>query len=197
MPSSTFTPLPVYVLAGGLSRRFGSDKARAMIGGETVIQRAVSELRPFASRLCVVARTQNAFSDLGLRSIADEVKNAGPLAGIERALTDLGEEDYLLVSACDVLGLKPLWVQALLTSIINKPQVVAYCGQHWWPLPSLWHRSALDEVRRSLNAGELSLWRLIERLDNVALPLPADFDSVINLNQVSDLQALSATFAPR
>ncbi|HEY9840887.1 MAG TPA: NTP transferase domain-containing protein, partial [Candidatus Obscuribacterales bacterium] len=63
--------LPVYLLAGGRNSRFGSDKARALLGGSPLILQVARLLHPYAADLKVVATTAGAYADLGLETLAD------------------------------------------------------------------------------------------------------------------------------
>src|SRR3954452_12325135 len=94
--------LPVYVLAGGKSSRFGSDKARALIDGTPLIRILADRLSPFASSLTVVAEVAGKYDDLGLKTIADQVPGLGPMGGLKTILGSLPENSrspwFLLVS---------------------------------------------------------------------------------------------------
>ena len=47
--------VPVYILAGGRSSRFGHDKAMARLAGVPLLSRVGTLAAPFASRITVVA----------------------------------------------------------------------------------------------------------------------------------------------
>jgi molybdopterin-guanine dinucleotide biosynthesis protein A len=75
-------PIPVYLLAGGRSSRFGSDKARAELAGVPLILRLAHQVEPVASPLVVVADRRDKYLDLGLTTIADALPGLGPLGGL-------------------------------------------------------------------------------------------------------------------
>ena len=58
--------VPVYILAGGRSRRFGRDKARATTGGAALVVRLAELLTPVAQSITVIAGRPGAYDDLGL-----------------------------------------------------------------------------------------------------------------------------------
>jgi hypothetical protein len=66
------------ILAGGRSRRFGSDKALARLGGERLIDRAAAALRPQVDRLIVCGRVMPAMVCVADRPSPD----LGPLGGL-------------------------------------------------------------------------------------------------------------------
>src|SRR5256885_6342230 len=73
------------VLAGGLARRMGGgDKARIVIGGETILARVLARLTPQCTAVILNANGDPArFADTGLPVVPDSVPDfAGPLAGI-------------------------------------------------------------------------------------------------------------------
>src|SRR5215510_1613745 len=82
----TSAPLPLgLVLAGGLARRMGGgDKTRIRIGGNTILERVLTRLRPQCTAVILNANGDPArFADTGLPVVADSVPDfAGPLAGI-------------------------------------------------------------------------------------------------------------------
>jgi molybdopterin-guanine dinucleotide biosynthesis protein A len=78
-----------YILAGGKSRRFGSDKALAMVEGRPLIARLADRVRPHVARVTVVAERVDKYAHLGLRTIGDVVAGLGPLGGLRTALEDM------------------------------------------------------------------------------------------------------------
>lgn len=188
--------LPVYILAGGRSRRFGTDKARALIGGEPLIQRVADAIEPVASSLTVVAETVGTYGDLGFTTIADARPGMGPMAGLEAALSDRVArfgEGWLLLSACDLAEPEAALAEGLLKHISEDAQVVAYRGERWEPLFALYHSSIRSVVGQQLDAGQQALWRMIERVRHRAVSLPEGVSGITQLNTPDDLKRFQAS----
>jgi molybdenum cofactor guanylyltransferase len=93
------------ILAGGQSRRFGSDKAEALFEGEPLLDHVADALRPQVSTLVVVGREWP-----GMVSVADIPASClGPLGGLAGALDHACRHDFdaVLSSGCDLLGIPP------------------------------------------------------------------------------------------
>lgn len=74
------------ILAGGSGRRMGGvDKAALMLGGETLMSRAIGRLEPQVERLAISANGKVARFGFGLPVLVDEAP-LGPLAGVLAAL---------------------------------------------------------------------------------------------------------------
>ena len=112
--------MPVYILAGGRSRRYGSDKARAPIDGQPLLVRVAQELEAVASSVTVVARSGSDYDDLGLRTIGDSIPDKGPMGGLLAALEDAGPAEWLLITACDWVGIRVAWARNLLDARSEK-----------------------------------------------------------------------------
>lgn len=163
-------PRPVYILAGGRSRRFGSDKARAMLDGRPLVRRVADALAPWATRLTVVADIAGKFDDLGLRTIADRVPHLGPMGGLASALTDLApDEDWLLLASCDLLAVPPDLVRRLLDALDDDHDVVACRSDRWEPMLACYRRSLLLRIEQQLRDGPRSLQGLIDRARHAAV----------------------------
>ncbi|MDA0993810.1 MAG: molybdenum cofactor guanylyltransferase [Proteobacteria bacterium] len=91
------------VLAGGKSRRMGSDKASLKQGGETQLDRSMSLLGAHLDRVFVSARRDQADDPVRVKyeQILDRYSDLGPLAGILSAM-DSDPEVSWLVLACDL-----------------------------------------------------------------------------------------------
>jgi len=91
------------ILAGGRSRRLGSDKALALLAGKPLIAHVADALRSQVAELVVCGREWG-----GLTSVADRPgPDLGPLAGLNAALHHAAAHglDSVLCAACDVPGL--------------------------------------------------------------------------------------------
>jgi molybdenum cofactor guanylyltransferase len=86
------------VLAGGMSTRFGSDKALAELDGRSLLARAVESLKAMCDAVVIAGRD----SDLA-PSISDWPRaGMGPLGGIAAALRHASDNGYDSVLTCGV-----------------------------------------------------------------------------------------------
>lgn len=173
--------VPVYILAGGRSRRFGSDKARARFDGVPQIVRLSKLTGGIARTVTVVASAAGAYQDLGLRTIGDLRSGLGPLGGLYTALDDAGD-GWILLLACDWVGVEATWLGTLLNSVSEKTSVICFENVGYEPLLSLYHSSIRDVVLRQIERGELAMHQLLRRVDVTALPVPSGWERAENLN---------------
>lgn len=184
--------VPVYILAGGRSRRFGSDKARAPLAGEPLLVRVAHALEPVAQRIAVVADRADRYRDLGCVTLADRVAESGPLGGLHAALHDRLERDgpgWLLLASCDLLEIRLPWIERLLARATNEVAAVAFRDARWQPLLALYHTVLLEAVEAQLGAGRRALHELLERGPSAALAPPADLPATWQANTPGELAA--------
>ena len=90
------------VLAGGLSTRFGSDKALAELGGHTLLALAVDTLAGWCDHVVVAGRAQ-----APAPTLPDWPRSGmGPLGGLAAALRFATDEGYATVLSCGVDSLR-------------------------------------------------------------------------------------------
>ncbi|MDH3989236.1 MAG: molybdenum cofactor guanylyltransferase [Gammaproteobacteria bacterium] len=110
-------PEQVYglVLAGGKSRRMGSDKAALVSGGETQLGRAVKLLTAHVDRVFVSTSASQANDPVrrDFDQIVDRYEDMGPIAGILSAM-DMETEVSWLVLACDLPNIDESTIDYLL-----------------------------------------------------------------------------------
>jgi len=97
--------LSLVVLAGGLSRRMGRDKATLSAGGPTITERIIERLSPVVDEVILAAGARNLELG-GARIVHDHFPGAGPLAGIHAGLRATAF-DYAWVVACDYPDIDP------------------------------------------------------------------------------------------
>lgn len=179
--------LPVYLLAGGRSSRFGADKARARVGDQTLLEAAAA---PFpGAPLTVVADVPDKYQDLGFRTVADFEPDRGPLGGLIRALADRAEPGWILLTACDFVGARPAWPELLTAARTEATRAVAFRGTRWEPVFALYHTALIPEAEAALARGESALWRLLDRAAAVAVALPEDWSAACSVDTREALAA--------
>lgn len=180
---------PVYILAGGRSSRFGSDKARARVDGQPLIVRIARSVRSIAPKVTVVAARAGAYDDLGLPTIGDLHPGCGPLAGLQTALKDC-DAPWLLMLSCDLLDVQPAWIDRLLRMRTDTAAAVAYRHQYWEPLIALYHQRINPEVERRLASRQLRMQALLEAVPSIAVELPSGWPTLPQANTPADLDPM-------
>jgi molybdopterin-guanine dinucleotide biosynthesis protein A len=87
-----------FILAGGASRRMGTDKSQLLLDGQTLTQRIAETLCKIASTVTIVGRSCD---DPGVKSIEDLYPQWSALGGVHAALS-VCRTDWALVVACDM-----------------------------------------------------------------------------------------------
>lgn len=142
------------VLAGGASKRMGTDKAFIEINGETLLQRVVMALSDAgASSVVVVGGNAQLTRSLGLVHVEDIWPGQGPLGGIITALRNTYAETVAVLS-CDLLHPSAAAITAVRDALsFADVSVPVQQGQEEW-LHAVWRRSSLSVLERSFAKGE-------------------------------------------
>jgi molybdenum cofactor guanylyltransferase len=187
------------VLAGGMSRRFGSDKCLATLPGDdrTLLTRVVEACREVAGRVVIIGGDRAGTTDLSDGVIQDSVMHGGPLVGLQAALLDCRVR-FLLLAACD----QPLLTGALLRRLVDRrseSDVVMFAVVHERPnpFPSLLRReTVLPIVEARIRAGYWSMRSVYEspELQSVSLEVSTrERASLEDIDTLADLQSMAAS----
>ena len=166
------------LLVGGASTRFGSPKALARLGGETLAERAWRVLGEACDeRLAVGKRADGLELPFAVADDGTETRAAlaGIVAGLRAAPTDLVvvlPVDMPLVTATSLRGLAEACGDA--------------AAPHGAPLPAAFRRSALPVLERRLAAGELTLRAALDELDTAEVHISPEL--LVNVNTVDELR---------
>jgi molybdenum cofactor guanylyltransferase len=170
------------LLVGGASRRFGTPKALARLGGETLAERAWRTLGEVCDERLAVGKTADGL-ELPFPLVDDGSDVRAPLAGLVAGLRAARRElcvvlpvDCPLVDACALRAL---------AAACGGAAAVPQTG----PLPGAYRRSALPVLERRLAAGELALRAAVAELGATTVELDAGL--LVNVNTPADLRALS------
>ncbi len=161
MPGTLGFPVTHYILAGGQSRRFGSDKARHLIAGRPMISRVAEAFSSVATATFVVARREGQYEDLGLTTLADDVPDTGPLAGLRVALrheaarqgtranfpSPTFASEWILLTGCDLVAPDVQFLEPLRAAIRPDHQAAVYRRASWHePFPGLYRLGLLNRL---------------------------------------------------
>ena len=154
------------VLAGGLSRRFGSPKAFARFDSGYFYERAIEALEPFCEEVIVVTREEllERFQS-GVNTITDlpEVAGLGPLAGIYSAMEAVDADTYAVLP-CDMPYVDYSIMNKVTQSHKGSVTAVKAAGKYH-PLVSIWNKETKKPILDALLGEKLSVMNLLQGLD--------------------------------
>jgi molybdenum cofactor guanylyltransferase len=164
------------ILGGGQSRRFGSDKAKALHGGKAMLDAVADSLRPQVDALVVVGRDWP-----GLARVDDlPTPGMGPLGGLAGALYHAKSHgfDAVLTCGCDVIDVPTNLVDLLGAS----PAIIADL-----PVLGLWPVQVLPLLLTWLDdPAHRSVYRFADHCGAARRPGLG----LSNINRPEDLAAL-------
>ena len=178
------------VLAGGLSRRFGEDKALAKVNGITLIEHAVSLLRALKLEPVVITNVSRDYSFLNCDIERDLIPGKGPLGGLYTAFV-LFPNTSLLTLTCDMPALQSSLLKALLDRHSKESTVTVFRvrEEKRQPFPGVYESNLLDLLHMHLDKGDLSLQDFLKAVPNLTEVFsPRQIDMFRNVNEKADLQ---------
>jgi molybdopterin-guanine dinucleotide biosynthesis protein A len=174
------------LLLGGLSRRFGSVKALAPLGPETLAERAWRVLGDaFPHRIAVGKDADQLGVPFDVLDDGIDVRApvAGVVAGIRAAQTEIA---VFLPVDCPLVTAEALRELAEACSDAAVPAT--------GPLPGAYAKSALTVLEARLAAGQLDLHEALAELDTRTVELDSDLLANVNTERELDrLRAITAT----
>ncbi|TWT01792.1 molybdenum cofactor guanylyltransferase [Planomicrobium sp. CPCC 101079] len=144
------------LLSGGESRRFGSPKAFAEIGGEKFYERAYQALDAVCDRVVIVAhpKLQSRFPDeLDVITDLPAIAGQGPLAGILTAMAQRPGDCYIVLP-CDMPFITSKETTKLVERMDKKQNITAIqTPDEKVPLFSIWKTGLQEALQEELAAG--------------------------------------------
>ena len=156
------------VLAGGFSRRMGTDKAQLVWQGQTLLERAVDLLLPLCGDV-VIASSMAAHVHPLAQRVAEPEPGQGPLGAV---LAAAGPE-WSLVVPVDMPLLEGVTLARMLAARTMGMDGVVYGATEGRlaPLPGLFHGRALGAAHALWEEGGRSLQAWIRRISHRILPV--------------------------
>lgn len=148
--------LSAFILAGGKSRRMGTDKAFVMLEGRTLLSRLLDIARQLTSNVHIIGDPAK-FTPFA-PTIEDIFPRCGPLGGIHAALRS-SRTDMNVILAVDV----PFVSLALLDYLTSRATssvasvTVARAAGGFQPLCAVYRRSFTDAAENALRAGHYKI----------------------------------------
>ncbi len=185
--------LSAIILAGGQSRRLGTDKAFVEVGGLPLLERVIARLRQLSDDLHIVTAQPGSCAHLGVQVVRDTWPGMGSLGGIHTGL-QVARYSRALVVGCDMPFLSLPLLRSMACLAGEYDVVMPQLDGLLEPLHAVYAKACLAPIEEMLRAGNLRIRcfldcvrvRYLERPEVEALD-PQHL-SFFNVNTPQDLE---------
>lgn len=184
----------VAILAGGKSRRMGTDKSFVLLNGKPLLRHVIERVSELKLPVILIANEREKYAEFGLPVFADIIPNAGSLGGIYTALRQGDVRDTrTLCVACDMPFLNPRLLRSLIEQSLAFDAVVPFVDGTAHGLHAVYSPSCLPIMKMQIESGDLTIQHVFPQVNTQFLGEQAlrSFDpelrSLVNLNTPTDL----------
>lgn len=185
------------ILAGGKSRRFGTDKALVEIEGQPLILSLVQRLQKVFCKVIVSLSRVNNYSFLERVSfVKDTFPEKGPLSGLHACLIN-SDSEYNFVCGCDMPLLSLEYMKYMKSMALKKTDydlIVPFYNGFYEPLAAVYGRKCIKLIEAELlnNNLKLSSFYRNVNMQTISSKHLSKFGGpeklFLNLNHLSDLK---------
>ena len=182
------------LLAGGKSRRMGSDKRFLTVGERPLLERSCTVLSRIFERVCIVIAQDSPPLEAQIPVLRDLIPSSGSLGGMYTGLQQAATA-YIFLAACDM----PFIHEGLVQYMVGKKDAVDIVFAYWngrpQPAHAVYNRNCQSVVEELIRSGDLKLQRLLAnpslrvrlvREDEIR-EIDPDGRSFLNVNTPADL----------
>jgi len=186
--------LSVIILTGGTSKRFGSDKSEAMIGGRALIDHLICEI-PTELPIIVVGPPRDTYS-ADIQVVQESPALGGPVAAIAAGVA-LVQTELVAIFATD-MPFGPLLIPQLLVALLPESGAVLPIDSAEFdqPLSALYRVNSLREALSTFQSvnGE-SMRNLVAALQVVRIPMEnSSAHLLMDIDTKADLIAADSSY---
>lgn len=175
------------ILAGGMSRRMGRDKAALPFGEETMLSHLVNTYRPHFDMIAVSLNTAGRFDTAGALEVVDHHPGNGPMAGLEAAFLET-DADVIFLTGTDLPLGDPALAKHLLELRGDYDVCLIRSAKGPEPLFAVYSSSCLPAVQNALENGRRSMFSMLQDVRTLEIPAEdlTQFDVQKVLTNVND-----------
>lgn len=181
-----------FILAGGKSRRMGTDKALLTFQEKPLLEHMIKLIGPFCNTIAISGQNPD-YSIFGVEMVPDLYSGCGPIAGIYSSMNHSGCDWNLLVGV-DVPYVNEELLFLLISNIGERDCIIPQHTSGVEPLIGLYHRRALPVVEEMIKGGNYKLTDLVSKLNTQYLDcndLVKKYPRLfMNINRLDDYQSI-------
>jgi molybdenum cofactor guanylyltransferase len=181
-----------FILAGGKSRRLGTDKALLTFQGKPLLKHMIGLIEPLCDKV-VISGQNSDYTSFGVEMVPDLYSDSGPIAGIFSALK-YSSSDWNLLVGVDVPFVNKELLLLLISNIRKYDCIIPMHTSGVEPLIGFYHRRISPVVEELIKAGDYRLTNLLSKLNtryvdcnDLIKKYPRLF---MNINRMEDYQSI-------
>ena len=181
------------VLVGGMSRRYGRNKALEVLHGERLIDRQIRTIKSLFPEALVVTNEPELYLDLDVTIVRDVIPRQGPLGGIYTGLL-FAHSKSVFVTACDMPFIQPPMVRRMVQLASEYDIVVPEKEDGLEPLHAIYSPRCLPHIKRMLDRQERQIIKFFQSVKIYRLgtdeigQLDPKGHSFFNINTMDDME---------
>ena len=181
-----------FILLGGKSSRYGSNKAFVEIDGVRLVDRVAVVMQSIFQRVVLLTNTPEEYTYLQMPMVEDLVKGFGPMGGIYTGLKTMPDEAGFFV-ACDMPFLRESLIRHMVDLSNDFHAVVPRMDWMLEPLHALYSKKCLPVISEAIRQHQHQILKCFAELrvryvDQEELRLyDPDLRSFFNINKPEDL----------
>ena len=182
------------ILAGGGSRRFGSDKACAVYEGKSLLEWTVHNASAITDNINILTKKPEAYNFTGCSIIEDLLEVSTPISGIISIIPYVS--DWLLLLACDIPFFEKKVLDFLWDKRDSEKATVIHVNGKYQPFLGLYPKSVLPYWEEAFKREEYHLQRVIEGMPKIVIEQSdlmfagISLNSFLNINTPADLELI-------
>ena len=191
-----FRDITGVILAGGMSRRYGRNKALEKVNGIPLIERVIGVMQSVFQNLILITNTPAAYSYLKLPVHEDLIKGLGPLGGIFTALMAIADDAGFIV-ACDMPFLNPELIRHIVRKKGDFDVVAPKISGNMETLHALYNKRCLPAIRRLIDSRDYQVFRFFPEVsvryinEDEIRSYDPELRSFLNINKPQELRRLN------
>lgn len=184
------------ILAGGESKRFkGNNKACIKVGGQRVLDRLMSVIKPFFEEIILVTNDPLLYLEWDVMIVTDHFDFRSSLTGMHAGLFAAGNP-HALVMACDMPFAKPEMLKLLIRSIEpHLDVIIPKTSNGLEPLMAIYSKRCLKPMKAALLNKQCQIIKVFKQLRVIEIDeehlrrSDTDLISFLNINSPQELAA--------
>ena len=178
--------LNTFILAGGLSKRFGSNKLLYILNGKRLIDIVVENARHFSRHVYLVVKEKEPYKDVNCDGILlDVFEERASIIGLFTALLKSGGEDIIVLSGdmpfVDYSTISLLFKEHFLNYTLFKINGTVH------PFPGIYSYCLTLDLYRFIRGGGRSIKEFLKHVDGRVIE-HEDSKHFLNINERQDIE---------